>query len=238
MRGLTALYPHHCFLCGEVLLPRQRLCAACRERAPYVLPPVCELCGRGKERCRCEGRRHAYERCITPFYHTDRAKQGIATLKQEGYGVTVEGFAAEIAEVVRREYGGLPFTLVTSVPLHPKDRRRRGFDQSALLGQALAARLELPYLPVLAKVFTTRPQKELSALERSGNLLGVFEVTRPRLIEDKTVLLVDDVVTTGATLDECAKMLKIYGAVEVYAVTAAGAVMDGEKPEGEHTPCK
>ena len=179
MRGLTALYPHHCFLCGEVLLPRQRLCADCRERAPYVLPPVCELCGRGKERCRCEGRRHAYERCITPFYHTDRAKQGIATLKQEGYGVTVEGFAAEMAEVVRREYGGIPFACITAVPLHPADRRARGFDQAARLGQALSRHLGIPFVPLLKKITRTQPQKELSALQRSGNLLGVFAVTGP-----------------------------------------------------------
>lgn len=219
------MFPHRCFLCGQVLLPRQYLCADCRDKAPFVLPPVCDLCGRGKETCTCGGRHHAYERCVSPFYHTEQAKRGIAALKNEGYIHTVEGFAGEMAEVVRREYGGLPFTLVTSVPLHPKERRRRGFDQAALLGRELANKLGLPYRPVLTKITPTRPQKELSALERSGNLLGVFEVTQPELVENRTVLLVDDVITTGATLDECAKMLKIYGAVEVYAVTAAAALL-------------
>lgn len=229
MSGLTAVYPRYCFLCGCTILPRQRLCETCRQQASYVLPPVCELCGRGKDACICGGHRHAYERCVTPFYHTDEVKTGIAALKNEGYAVTVEGFAAEMAEVVRREYGGLPFGLVTAVPLHPKDRRRRGFDQSALLGRALADRLDLPFLPVLTKIAATRPQKELTALERSGNLLGVFDVDTPTAVEDRTVLLVDDVITTGATLDECAKMLKIYGAVEVYAVTAAGALLQKSK---------
>lgn len=221
----TALYPQHCFLCGEVILPRQRLCRDCRERAPYVLPPVCALCGRGKDKCSCGGRHHAFERCVTPFYYTDRVKSGIADLKNDGYTVTVEGFAEEMAEAVRREYGGVPFTLVTAVPLHPRERRRRGFDQASRLAAALADRLGLPYRPVLSKLTVTRPQKELPALERSGNLLGVFEVDEPAVVDNRTVLLVDDVITTGSTLDECAKMLKIYGAVEVYAVTAAGALL-------------
>ena len=80
-------------------------------------------------------------------------------------------------------------------------------------------------ISLLRKIIRTRPQKELSALERSGNLLGVFDVEPTADLEGKTVLLVDDVITTGATLDECAKMLKIYGAGEVYAATAAAALL-------------
>lgn len=217
------LYPKHCFLCNRVILPRHRLCEDCRQQAPYILPPVCERCGRGEDACICGGHRHHYERCISAFYHDGVAKTGIYTLKSEDLAVTVDGFAAEMAEVVRREYGGIPFTCVTAVPLYAADRRVRGFDQAARLGQALSRYLGIPYVPLLKKITRTQPQKELSAIQRSGNLLGVFDVTGP--VVDETVLLVDDVITTGATLDECAKMLKIYGAAEVYGVTAAAAVL-------------
>jgi predicted amidophosphoribosyltransferase len=80
---------------------------------------------------------------------------------------------------------------------------------------------------VLTKITVTAPQKELKAVERSGNLLGVFDVCGE--VSGKTILLVDDVITTGTTLDECAKMLKIFGAEEVYAVTAAAACLSNDE---------
>ena len=154
-------------------------------------------------------------------------KRGIRALKNADYAVTVDAFTAEMAEVIRREYGGIAFDAVTSVPLHPADFRRRGFDQAARLARRLAEQLELPYLPVLRKLYRTRPQKELPSVQRSGNLLGVFDVTQP--MEGKRILLVDDLITTGATLDECAKMMKLYGAAEVYGVTSAAAVLQNNE---------
>lgn len=228
MSGVTdavkrIFFPHHCFLCNEVLYPHQRLCANCLQKAPYILPPVCERCGRSKDDCRCGKHRRHFERCVSPFYHKGVAQTGIYTLKDVGYRVTAEGFVAEMAEAVRREYGGIPFDLVTAVPLHKREQRERGFNQAEKLGQALARRLGLPYETMLRKITATAPQKELKAVERSGNLLGVFDVCGD--VAGKTILLVDDVITTGATLDECAKMLKIFGAEEVYAATAAAAVL-------------
>lgn len=220
-------FPHHCFLCNEVIDPHRRLCAECTKHAPYILPPVCERCGRHVDDCCCGKHRHAFERCISPFYHEGSAKTGIYTLKSEGYHVTVDGFAEEMAEVIRREYGGIPFDLVTAVPLHGRERRERGFNQAQMLGQALAKRLRVPYASVLTKVTPTAPQKELKAVQRSGNLLGVFDVCGD--VNGRTILLVDDVITTGSTLNECAKMLKIFGAEEVYAVTAAAAVLQKDE---------
>lgn len=221
------LFPHHCFLCNEVIYPRQRLCADCLDKAPYILPPLCQRCGRGVDICRCGQRHRTYERCVSPFYHKGAAQTGIYTLKGKGYDVTVHGFAREMAEVVRREYGGIPFDLVTAVPMHKKERMERSFDQAEKLAMALAERLNLPYVTTLKKITATAPQKELTAVERSGNLLGVFDVIAD--VGGKTILLVDDVVTTGSTLDECAKMLKIFGADEVYAVTAAAAALSKDE---------
>ena len=220
-------FPHHCYFCGEVLYPHQRLCPICAEKAPYILPPICDRCGRSKDDCHCGKRRRHYERSVSPFYHRSVAQIGIYSLKSNGYDGTVSGFAAEMAESVRREYGGIPFDFVTAVPLHKRERRERGFNQAEKLGQALALRLDVPYVTALRKITLTAPQKTLKAVERSGNLLGVFDVCAD--VSDKTVLLVDDVTTTGTTLDECAKMLKIFGAKEVYAVTAAAAVLQSDE---------
>lgn len=216
-------FPHHCYLCNRVILPRQRLCENCATHAPYILPPICNKCGRNEDDCICGGHSLNYERCVSPFYHKDQARDGIMHLKDEDIAVTARGFAAAMAEVVRREYGGIAFDGVTSVPLHKKDLNERGFDQAASLAEELALLLGVPYVATLKKITHTSPQKELPALRRRGNLLGVFDVTEE--VAGKTYLLVDDVVTTGSTLDECAKMLKIFGAEEVYAVTAAAALL-------------
>lgn len=220
---LTAIFPHHCFLCNTVILPRQRLCADCADKAAYILPPVCEHCGRNVDRCCCGKHSRHFERCVSPFYHDGVVQNGISQLKNHNDRVTADGFATEMAEVIRREYGGIHFDVITSVPLHKKDYKRRGFDQSAALARSLAAQMEIPYEPLLTKLTYTQPQKELSAIRRRGNLLGVFDVVGEAA--ERTVLLVDDVITTGSTLDECAKMLKLYGAADVYAVTAAAAVL-------------
>ena len=222
---LTALFPHRCCLCDKVIPMGYHLCRECVAKAPYILPPLCLRCGRNEDACICMGHRRAFERCVSPFYYDGVARVGIDRLKNQGYVPQVDGFAKEMAEVVRREYGGVGFHYVTAVPLHHTDERGRGFNQSRLLAEKLAEMIDVPYVPLLEKPYATRPQKTLAARERSGNLLGAFEVTQPARLPDRTVLLVDDIVTTGATLDECAKMLKIYGADAVYGVTAASSLL-------------
>ncbi len=207
------------------------LCGQCREQAPYVLPPVCEFCGRGEDYCTCRRHRRAFERCVMPFYYDDCGKCGIAQLKNVGDSSVAEGFAAEMAEVVRREYGGIRFDCIMPVPLYKADEWDRGYNSADLLAQALAERTGIAYMPRLRKLFRTTPQKTLGVVRRSGNLLGAFTVDKPETVKDAVILLVDDTVTTGTTLDECAKMLKIYGAQAVYAVTAAGSVKKDKQGE-------
>lgn len=222
---LRLFYPARCCVCGRLTDVKQPLCVCCQKTVPFIQPPVCDRCGRQEDRCVCRRRQRAFARCVSPFYHEGLVRDAVTRLKNKGYTDDVEGLAGEMMEVVRREYGGIAFSCVTAVPLYKKDYRRRGFNDADLLGRALAARLDVPYKPLLQKIWYTRPQKELKALERSGNLLGVFDVTEPDAVAGQTVLLVDDVITTGATLDECAKMLKIYGAQEVYAVTVAATLL-------------
>ena len=92
-RLLTALYPNVCCLCGAVLPPGPHLCRACGDKAPFVLPPVCEQCGRGEDRCSCGGRHRAFERCVSPMYYEEQAKVGIRRLKERGYVPVVQGLA-------------------------------------------------------------------------------------------------------------------------------------------------
>ena len=116
----------------------------------------------------------------------------------------------------RRPFGALD--VITYVPMGRAERRRRGFNQARLLAQALGKQLSIPVLPLLAKVRRTRLQAGLSARERRKNLQGAFQQIR---FAKGKVLLVDDVYTTGATVEECARVLKAGGHETIFVLTVA-----------------
>jgi ComF family protein len=112
--------------------------------------------------------------------------------------------------------------MVMPVPLHTKRLRMRGFNQALLLAVGAAERFNIPLVyDNLVRVRYTRPQVELSGLERTANVQGAFQLARPDAVEDKRILLVDDVYTTGSTMNECAKVLKDTGAAAVIVLTLA-----------------
>ncbi len=224
--AISLFFPNRCYVCGDVIGWQQHICPRCYDKVPYILPPICAHCGRSKADCVCRGHKRSYERCVSPLYYDNELKMAIYQLKTYGYRQVVDSLAMEMAEVIRREYGGITFDAIVPVPLHRSTLSARGFNQAELLGRSLSTCVNSPVRAMLKKLYATKPQKTLTMQQRSGNLLGAFDVIEDAPIDGATVLLVDDVVTTGSTLDECAKMLKLYGAKEVYAVTAAAAHPD------------
>lgn len=115
------------------------------------------------------------------------------------------------------------FDLIVPVPLHPARQRERGFNQAALLAELLSCKISIPARPVLERVRYTTTQTAFDRAERMENLHGAFRLRKNADVQQLRVLLVDDVLTTGSTLSECARVLKKAGAASVYAVTAARA---------------
>ncbi len=226
---LSVLFPERCACCGRVVPPFTGCCSACRSRLAVMAPPLCPFCGANTEDCTCGGRRRHFDRCAAPFYYEDPVKKGILLFKQYGSEEAASFFAEQMAEVFRREWGGLYLDGIVPVPMRKEEVRKRGHNQSRLLAKALAKLLDTPVNEALIKIAATRPQKELTALERSGNVLGAFDIRKKEAesgaLRGARLLLVDDVITTGATLDECAKVLKIAGAGQVLALTAARSRM-------------
>ena len=220
-RAVAWVFPERCIFCDKAIPSMTLCCDDCRREILLIKPPLCPYCGMSKADCECRRRRHRYDRVAAPFYSNGAVYEGLLRLKRVDDPLAIGYFADQIAAVFRREFPEEHPRLVTTIPMMKQDRFERGYNQSELLAQAVAERLNIPYRAVMTKLYPTKPQKSLHAWQRAGNVLGVFDVVDDTDLFDSTVLLIDDVLTTGATTDECAKMLKLYGAKRVLCMTAA-----------------
>jgi ComF family protein len=134
-----------------------------------------------------------------------------------------------MADDIRSAYGENAFDLITFVPMHEKDLKKRGYNQSQLLSKALSTLLDIPYKDTLRKIKRTKKQHRLKYAERKTNLTGAFEVIDKELIKDKRILLIDDIVTSGYTLGNCAKKLSSAKPELICCATIASA--QGKYPQ-------
>ena len=223
---LTALkyvfFPRRCCFCGKVIVPTETECDKCREEVMRVEFPICFKCGAGKDKRICKKNKNRFITAFAaPFYYCGEVKTGILRLKSNGEKGIAEPFAEMMANFVKIAYDGVKFDYVTYVPMTEKELGERGYNQSELMASHMARELGLPCKGVISKLYETKRQRNLSEKYRSGNVLGVFDVPRREEVVNKRILLCDDVLTTGATLTECAKMLSVSGAREIMCITAA-----------------
>lgn len=187
--------------------------------------PLCAPCGAGLRTLPAPGSFHrgsSLDAALSPFLYEGACRQMILALKYHARLALVPFFARRMAEEVRRWLGEAPADLVVPVPLHPVRERERSFNQAQRLARDLAARLGLPCrTDLIVRARATAPQTRLDRRERRRNLHGAFALREERGLRGATVLLVDDVLTTGSTAEACARLLKRAGAARVIAVTAA-----------------
>lgn len=239
---LSVVLAARCAACQSVLPAPLTgpVCDACWNAVRLMTPPVCDGCGdplpswrvvsASPPRCpRCVRARHAVDRGRAVGEYQGALRQIIHALKYEGR----RSVARDLATLMRKRGSHLLDGVdgVVPVPLHPTRERTRGFNQAT----ELARHLGLLVWPALRRVRPTVPQVELPEAQRHANVFGAFVVnarsrwpisyrTRALELSDACVLLVDDVSTTGATLEACARVLKEAGVREVRALTAARVV--------------
>lgn len=204
------LYPPKCIFCRSLLQPEQTdLCPHCRKTLPFAHEPV---------------QRAPYSRrTIAVFLYGGLVREAILRYKFHGRRQYADGFGRLLAMEVCKAYDGA-FDLVTHVPISRARRRKRGYDQAQLLAQATAAALGREAKTVLRKIRNVPAQSGIhDAARRRANVLGVYQICAPEAVQGKRILLIDDVMTTGATLSECCKTLLDVGAQEVLCAVLATA---------------
>lgn len=221
-----ALYPENitCDVCGEELVAhtRYRLCARCVEDMPFVEGHVCLNCGvsidNEADYCdRCQNNPSVFKLCRAPLLYDGKARNMVYALKFAGKKYLAHTLGAMMADTYLKY--NMQGEIIVPVPMSEKDVKKRGFNQAEILAYEVGRRLNIPVLPALVKVKDTLEQKELSGRERAINLERAFEVVYPH-VKDRKILLVDDVFTTGATANECAKVLLKAKCKEVSVLTA------------------
>ena len=231
--AVELFFPRRCPLCGALIQYNERICSRCAKDMVFIRRPICRKCGRPLGTCDCGRERYAYTRNVSPLIYTRAARRGIHRMKFRNVPSSCRYFGKLMACVVRSEYldADIRIDCVIGVPMHPEEQRKRGYNQANLLAETVASELELPYLNrVLVKYRRNQKQHMLSLVERRKNIKDVFRVARPEAVAGKTVLLCDDVTTSGSTINECTLMLLNAGAKEVYCVTATVAVLSEMPP--------
>lgn len=221
------ILPPTCLLCGVAGETGLDLCAGCLDDLPRN-PVACPRCATplaagGSDPCaRCRAQPPAFDRAFVPFRYQPPVDVLITRLKFGGR-LACARLLGELFAAALAERGNPPPDGIVPVPLHPRRLRERGFNQSLELARTAARHFGIPlWIDGLRRVRHTVPQIQLDARQRQTNPLGAFALSKP--LPGTRIVLMDDVVTTGSTINECARVLRAGGAtdIEIWAIGRAG----------------
>jgi ComF family protein len=250
--GLASiLFPAPCGVCGEILGDAGRIpiCRSCLAQLTSWNSPLCPRCGRpfvsavavaGVEHPLCHGcRRGLYDFDFARSYgaYNSSMARAVVMLKYQQVTPLAGWFAERLFPLVRENAAQIAADVVVPVPLHPARQRERGYNQAELIAQALAKRLGLPCRSHLLVRTRPRPEKQrLTVRERWNSVRNAYDTREGAQVDKLRVLLLDDVLTTGATLDACSRALREAGAAYVAAITVARAMPRSQGLEVQSQP--
>jgi len=230
--ALSLLYPPGCTICGKSIRAGEYLCDQCETKAVRIVAPFCQKCSEPFEGsitntfacANCAHRTIYFDAAVAAYRGRGIVRQIIHEFKY-GRQIHLRHLVARWLnsalddERLRQSH----FDVIVPVPLHPTRQRERGFNQAGLLAELLSAQTSIRCKPLLERTRYTTTQTALDRSERMENLHNAFRLRKNANVRGLRVLLVDDVLTTGSTLNECARILKRSGAFSVHAATAARA---------------
>ena len=227
---LSLFFPPHCAVCGGDTVGGVHLCAKCGEGAQRIEAPFCQQCSQpfegetaGSFTCsNCSDRRFHFDCAVAPYLSRKVVREFIHSFKYEGrYHLRHQLAEWAAAGLEDERIRAQSFDAFVPVPLHSTRRREREFNQAEVIAELLARRAGVPVRNAIQRIRYTTTQTRLDRHERMENLRGAFRVRHPATVQDRHLIIVDDVFTTGSTVEECARVLREAGAASVRALTVA-----------------
>ena len=216
---IDLLFPPRCAFCGRVGV--HGICKRCDQSLPWLTNSLRVGAGFGS--------------CAAPLPYEGAVREALLRFKFRGGQDAAEGLGLLTARCAAEHFAG-DFELVTWVPVSEQRKKQRGYDQAYLIAREAARLWDAEPLPLLKKIRDNPAQSGLSAEQRKANVLGVYEARNRERFAGKRVLIIDDIITTGATLSECARVLRDAGAERVLCVCAASAGVEYHKNEPVSKP--
>lgn len=227
MRILEVLFPKKCPICGRIVNKGGHgICEECKTQLPMITEPCCKHCGKPVESLEaeycydCTKKNSFLTEGTSLWIYTEQMRKVMADFKYGGCLEDGEIFAGELLKWRSEKFRKWRIDGIVPVPLHLRRRWFRGYNQAECLANCIGKELNIPvYEHGLLRIRHTRPQKGLDNKSRRDNLQGAFTVNkefRASLSRCRNILLVDDIYTTGATLEECGRVLKEIGISNVY----------------------
>jgi len=237
----SVLFAAPCRICGGALLNASRIpvCVPCLESFKLIVDPMCQICGRPfvsaiashaeRPLCRlCRSNFYGFDIARSFAVYNEELTSAILLLKYDQVTRLGDWFAARLEEVILRAPDQWRFDIVVPVPLHPDRKRERGYNQAELIARPLARRVGVKLAPrIMVRTKPRPPQLVLSRSEHWKSVRGAYAIREGAQVDKLRVLLVDDVLTTGATLDACSRVLKKAGAAAVMGLTVGRVAPDG-----------
>ncbi len=206
---LSLIYPPKCVFCGKVI-DKSDICSECEKTLPYT---------KGDS---VYQKFLFVDKCISPLYYKDYVRRAVLRFKFSGCSCYSRRLGAIMSECAENNLDCGSIDMISCIPLSKKRLHDRGYNQAELLAREISKAVDVKFVPTLKKIKNNNAQSTIKdAKLRAKNVVGVYTVTDPETVNGKYILLVDDVVTTGSTVSECARMLKKAGAKAVYCITLA-----------------
>lgn len=185
-------FPNRCPFCNTVIESDETSCKKCTAKFPKV--PF-------------DGFAIGGFKCISPFYYEDIFKKAVLDFKFNNKVFYGKSLGIIMADIIKENYCDFHFDIITAVPLHKNRQKERGYNQSEVLAREISKKLNIPYMDTLLKHKDNLVQHTLKGKERMKNVKNAYKVIDKKLIKDKNILIIDDIITTGCTIGECAKTL-------------------------------
>lgn len=222
---LELVFPRHCPVCDDVVpMGEDKVCIGCRQHIKYVRDPKCRKCGKQlfdnvQVLCNdCEKRKHVFDYGYS-LYDYNSMKNSIYRFKYSGRSEYAQFYAEDIYKHFKEEIEAIKADSIIPIPIHISKQRQRGYNQAQLIAKELSKYADIPmYDNLIKRVKKTVPQKELDIRGRQNNLKKAFNIESNVVKLNKTILI-DDIYTTGSTLDAVALLLKENGVKDVSFIT-------------------